>query len=147
LIGAGDTPHFRASLPCSAGETAIIHSVIGSRAVLVVDDDPEFRRLARRVFAESGLTVIGEAASVVAARVAVGCWEPSAILIDVQLPDGDGVALARELTALPWRPHVVLTSGNADITTSEEVRSAGARAFVHKSDLPNAPWSELLGGD
>ena len=68
-------------------------------------------------------------------------------LIDVQLPDGDGVALACELAVLPWRPNVVLTSSNADITTSEEVRNAGARAFVHKSDLPNAPWSHLLGGD
>jgi CheY-like chemotaxis protein len=125
----------------------IIRGVSGPRSVLVVDDDPEFRRLARRVLACSGVTFIGEAASVVAARVAVGRWEPSAILIDVQLPDGDGVALARELTALPWRPHVVLTSSNADITTSEEVRNSGARAFVHKSDLPNAPWSQLLGGD
>jgi DNA-binding NarL/FixJ family response regulator len=81
------------------------------------------------------------------ALAAAGRLEPSAILIEVQLPDGDGVALAGELTVLPWRPHVVLTSSNADITTSEEVRNAGARAFVQKSDPPYAPWSQLLGGD
>jgi DNA-binding NarL/FixJ family response regulator len=73
--------------------------------------------------------------------------EPSAILIDVELPDGDGVALARELAALPWHPRVVLTSVNGDITTAEEARNAGARAFVHKAELPNAPLARLLGGE
>jgi DNA-binding NarL/FixJ family response regulator len=65
----------------------------------------------------------------------------------VELPDGDGVALARELTALPWRPRVVLTWINGDITTSEEARNAGARAVVHKADLPHVPLAQLLGGN
>ena len=73
--------------------------------------------------------------------------EPSAILVDVELPDGDGVTLARELAALPWHPRIVLTSINGDITTSEEARNAGARAFVHKAELPNAPLAQLLGGE
>jgi CheY-like chemotaxis protein len=117
-----------------------------SRSVLVVDDDPEFRRLAWRVLADSGLTVVGEADSVAAALAAAGRLEPSAILVDVELPDGDGVALARQLAALPWHPRIVLTSINGDITTSEEARNAGARAFVHKAELPNAPWAQLFGG-
>ena len=120
---------------------------MGSRSVLVVDDDPEFRRLAGRVLAESGLAVVGEADSVAAALAAVGRLKPSAILVDVELPDGDGVTLARELAALPWHPRIVLTSINGDITTSEEARNAGARAFVHKAELPNAPLAELLGGE
>jgi CheY-like chemotaxis protein len=120
---------------------------MGSRSVLVVDDDPEFRRLAGRVLADSGLTVVGEADSVAAALAAAGRFEPSAILIDVELPDGDGVTLARELAALPWHPRIVLTSINGDITTSEEARNAGARAFVHKAELPNAPLAHLLGGE
>ena len=115
-------------------------------SVLVVDDDPEFRRLAWRLLAASGLTVVGEADSVAAALAAAARLEPSAILLDVELPDGDGVTLARELSALPWRPRIVLTSIDGDITTSDEARNAGARAFVHKAELPNAPLGELLGG-
>jgi DNA-binding NarL/FixJ family response regulator len=113
----------------------------------VVDDDAEFRRLARRVLADRRLTVIGEAADVVAALAAARRLKPAAILIDVDLTDGDGVALARKLAALRWHPRVVLTSINADITTFEEARNAGAHAFVGKSDLPDAPWSRLLGAD
>jgi DNA-binding NarL/FixJ family response regulator len=117
-----------------------------TRSVLVVDDDPEFRKLAGRLLAASGLTVIGEAECVAAALEVALRLKPSAVLVDIELPDGDGVTLARELAALPWRPRIVLTSIDGDITTSGEARLAGARAFVNKADLPNAPLAELLGG-
>jgi CheY-like chemotaxis protein len=115
-------------------------------SVLVVDDDPEFRQLAVRLLAANGLTVVGEADSVASALAAAARLEPAAMLVDVELPDGDGVTLARELATLPWQPRVVLTSINGEITTDEEARSAGARAFVAKCDLPNASLAELLGG-
>ena len=118
-----------------------------TESVLVVDDDPEFRTLAGRLLAASGLTVVGEAGSVAAALAAAARFEPSAVLLDVELPDGDGITLARELAALPWRPRVVLTSINGDITTTDEARHAGARAFVEKAELPNAPLAQLLGGE
>jgi two-component system nitrate/nitrite response regulator NarL len=116
-------------------------------SVLVVDDDPEFRKLAVRLLTASGLTVVGEADSVAAALRAATRLEPSAVLVDVELPDGDGVALALELATLPWHPQVVVTSIDRDITTPDEVRSAGARAFVNKADLPHAPLAQLLGGE
>ena len=118
-----------------------------TRSVLVVDDDQEFRRLAGRLLTASGMAVVGEADSVAAALEAVERLEPSAVLVDVELPDGDGIALARRLAALPWRPRIVLTSIDGDITTTDEARQAGARAFVNKADLPNAPLAQLLGGE
>jgi DNA-binding NarL/FixJ family response regulator len=118
-----------------------------TRSVLVVDDDPEFRELAQRLLAASGLTVVGEADSVAAALAAAILLKPAAVLADVELPDGDGLALARELAVLPWRPSVVLTSIDGDITTTGEARLAGARAFVVKADLPDAPLAQLLGGE
>ena len=116
------------------------------RSVLVVDDDPEFRKLAGRLLAASGLAVVGEAGSVAEALVAAVRLEPAAVLVDVELPDGDGVALARELAVLPWHPRVVLTSVDGDSTTTEEAENAGARAFVAKAELPDAPLARLLGG-
>jgi CheY-like chemotaxis protein len=121
----------------------MICAVTGS--VLVVDDDPEFRELAGRLLAACGLTVVGEAGSVAAALAAAARLEPSAILLDVELPDGDGITLARELSALPWRPRIVLTSIDGEITTIEEAQRAGARAFLNKADLPGAPLARLLG--
>jgi CheY-like chemotaxis protein len=114
------------------------------RSVLVVDDDSAFRALAGRLLCASGLTVVGEAGSVSAALSAAGRLRPSAILLDVELPDGDGITLARELTSLPWQPCVLLTSVDESVASAAEVRESGARAFVSKADLPNAPLAELL---
>lgn len=113
----------------------------------MVDDDPVFRGLARRLLAASGLTVICESDGVAAALADADRLRPSGCLVDVELPDGDGVTLASELAARPWRPRVVLTSINAEIIGCEEVRRSGAEAFVAKADLPNAPLSRLLGSE
>jgi DNA-binding NarL/FixJ family response regulator len=114
------------------------------RSVLVVDDDPGFRALAARLLAASGLTVIGEADSVSAALSAADRLKPAAVLVDAELPDGDGIALARELAALPWRPRIVLTSIDRDIATADNARRAGAAGFVNKVDLANVPLAQLL---
>jgi DNA-binding NarL/FixJ family response regulator len=60
---------------------------------------------------------------------------PSAVLLDVGLPDGSGITLAGELTALPWQPHVVLTSSDADAASDDDVDRAGAAAFIAKESL------------
>jgi CheY-like chemotaxis protein len=114
-------------------------------SVLVVDDDPAFRRLAQRILEASGLAVAGEADTAASALSVAGVLRPDAVLVDVGLPDTDGIALARQLTALPWRPRVVLTSSNAEAATASEVRSSGAEAFVPKNELPGAALDDLLG--
>ena len=118
-----------------------------SVSVLIVDDDPAFRTLARRLLDDCGLAVVGEADSVATALSTATELEPSAVLVDVGLPDGDGFTLARQLAALPWRPRVVLTSVDADVEQHDAVRHGESPAFVHKKDLPNAPLRRLLGGE
>ena len=118
-----------------------------SGSVLVVDDDPAFRRLAPLVLAAFGLAVAGEAETAAAALAAAGALRPDAVLVDVGLPDGDGITLARQLVALPWRPRVLLTSSDAEAATQRDVRDSGAEAFVPKDQLPNAALHRLLGGN
>ena len=115
-------------------------------SVLVVDDDPAFRGLARRMLVAAGLTVVGEAETIESAGVAASELKPDAVLLDVMLPDGDGVALAGRLVALPWKPRVVLTSSDAGIATEEEIRRSGATAFVPKDELSGAPLEKLFLG-
>jgi CheY-like chemotaxis protein len=114
-------------------------------SVLVVDDDPVFRDLARRVLAAEGLDVVAEAESLATALDIAHALRPDAALVDIGLPDGDGLTLARHLAALPWRPRIVLTSTDADAASPEDVRGSGAGAFVAKHELPNAPLQRLLG--
>lgn len=116
-----------------------------ARSVLVVDDDAAFRGLARRMLATSGLIVVGEAGSVAEGTAAAAKLKPDAALVDVMLPDGDGVALARELASLPWSPRVMLTSSSADAAGPAEIGSDGAVAFVPKQELPTAPVKRLFG--
>jgi CheY-like chemotaxis protein len=114
------------------------------RSVLLVDDDAEFRRLARRMLTGNGLVVVGEAETVATAIAAAHELRPEAALVDIGLPDGTGFEVARELSALPWRPRIVLTSTDPDVATAEDVRRSGAQAFVPKDDLPDAPLQQLL---
>jgi CheY-like chemotaxis protein len=114
--------------------------------VLVVDDDAVFRELAQRIVRGAGLSVAGEAATVAAALAAVGDLSPSAVLLDVGLPDGDGLTLAAHLATLSRPPSVVLTSSDPDLVNEEDVRRCGARAFIAKADLPGANLRVLLAG-
>ena len=115
--------------------------------VLVVDDDPGFRDVASRLLADLGLTVIAQAGSVADAVAAADRLRPPAVLVDIGLPDGDGVQLAAELAGLPWRPRVLLTSSDPDATTPDEARAAGAIGFLSKTELPSSDLRGILAGD
>lgn len=116
-------------------------------SVLVIDDDPTFRRLARRLLAANGLDVVAEAGSVADGLSTAMRAKPDAALVDVELPDGDGFELAGRLTALPWRPRVVITSVQSNGSFDAEARRRGAEAFVVKADLPRAPLTKWLAAE
>jgi DNA-binding NarL/FixJ family response regulator len=116
-------------------------------SVLVVDDDAGFRSLALRILRASGFTVIGEAEDCAAGMAAALDLRPHAILVDVRLPDGDGITLARALAALPWGPRILLTSSDGDAAAEVAGSDGDALRFVPKGDLPNAPLPALLDTD
>jgi DNA-binding NarL/FixJ family response regulator len=118
-----------------------------SRSVLVIDDDPGFRRLATRMLAVFDLVIVGEAGTAADGRAAAASLKPDSVLLDIRLPDGDGITLARELSDLPWAPRVLLTSSDSEAASPAEVERSGAAGFVPKDELPNAALNELLGSD
>jgi len=71
---------------------------------------------------------------------------PDAVLVDIGLPDGDGFVLARQLSALPWRPRVVLISSDSDGANSAAARRMGAVGFVPKDELLGAQLRRLISG-
>lgn len=104
------------------------------RTVLIVDDDPSFREAARMVLVARGLRVVGEADGAVKGLALARHMRPDAVLLDVNLPDGDGVAVAERLSATGGC-RVVLTSSDGHAAPARLVRSCGAAGFVSKENL------------
>lgn len=82
--------------------------------VLVVDDEPDARALARRVLEESGAHVVTVASALEALAVVGGDTVPSVVVSDIGMPDQDGYDLIRKMRALPGHagrvPAVALTA-------------------------------------
>lgn len=62
--------------------------------VLIVDDHEGFREPARALLEAEGFAVVGDAADGAAAVAEVGRLRPDVVLLDVQLPDVDGLVVA-----------------------------------------------------
>ena len=106
-----------------------------SRRILIVDDHAGFRASARRMLEAGGFEVAGEAESAASGRIAVRELSPDVVLLDVQLPDGDGVDLAAELTANGDEPQIVLCSSRGADELGPALERSGARGFLSKDKL------------
>jgi DNA-binding NarL/FixJ family response regulator len=113
------------------------------KRVLIVDDHQPFRAVARELLESAGYIVTGEAADAAEALAAVAAHAPDAVLLDVQLPDRDGFAVATELAAADGPAVVLISSRDAD-DYGQRVAACGARGFIPKSKLSAAAVAALL---
>lgn len=114
-------------------------------SVLIVDDHPSFRASARRMLEAGGYAVVGEAADGAAAIAAVEALDPDLVLLDVQLPDLDGFAVAERLQSSGRAPAIVLTSSRDGADFGAAVAESPARGFIAKGELSGATLAELVG--
>jgi DNA-binding NarL/FixJ family response regulator len=115
-----------------------------TRTVLIVDDHPSFRASARMLLESEGFEVIGEAEDGASALRAVEELRPDVVLLDVQLPDIDGIEVAARLTANGNAPAIVLTSSR-DLADLGPVRDrCDVRGFIPKGELSGAALEALL---
>jgi DNA-binding NarL/FixJ family response regulator len=103
--------------------------------VLIVDDQPVFRRAARELLEARGYAVVGEASCAAAALEAAEQLEPDAVLLDVRLGDESGHEVARALTRVAPAPAVLLVSVTDHGDGDERARACGARGFLLKGRL------------
>jgi DNA-binding NarL/FixJ family response regulator len=107
--------------------------------VLVVDDHPVLRAgLEALLRAEPGFACVGTSGD------AAGCWpllgatEPDVVLLDRNLPDADGLDVAREIAAQPYAAAVVLYTADP-----EGVHDAEVAAVVDKATGPEVLFDAL----
>jgi len=116
----------------------------GMTTVLIVDDHPSFRANARALLQAEGFEVVGEAEDAASALTAAAELRPDLVLLDVQLPDGDGFEIASRLSSNGHRPLVVLVSSRDRSDFGSLLDEAPVLGFIPKSELSGSRLAQLL---
>jgi DNA-binding NarL/FixJ family response regulator len=113
--------------------------------VLIVDDHDDFRESASELLDAEGFAVVGGVPDGRTAIVEATRLHPDVVLLDVQLPDLDGFAVADRLAALRDPPLVVLISSRDARAYGSRVAAARVAGFLAKHELSGASLAAILG--
>ena len=112
------------------------------QTVLIVDDHAGFRHAAKALLEADGYRVVGESATGGEGLAAAERLRPDLVLLDIGLPDLDGMEVAGRLTA--WGgPAVVLTSSRDASDYPPHFAHCGARGFIPKAELSGPALAAL----
>ena len=115
------------------------------RTVLIVDDHAAFRSAARALLESAGFKIVGEALDGESAVAAAEALRPEIVLLDVQLPDIDGFAVAERLAEVEDPPAIVLTSSRSVASLRWRLESSAWR-FIPKSELSGEALAAAVPG-
>ncbi len=102
------------------------------RAVLVVDDEPDIRGLLQEILEDEGYAV-SSADTAEAARACVAESRPDLVLLDIWMPDMDGVSLLKSWKSAGTLDFpVIMISGHGTVETAVEATRHGAVDFIEK---------------
>lgn len=116
----------------------MVEANLRNRRILVVDDEPELRRMVAGILAAEGFTQVACAANASEALAAFRRFNPELALLDVMLPDGDGFTLCAYLRAFNADrplPVIFLTAKDEPDDVLAGLRS-GADDYVAKPFRP-----------
>src|SRR5262249_34122192 len=101
--------------------------------VLVVDDHPIWRDAVARDLEAAGLIVCGTASDVAQAVRVATATRPDVVVLDLQLPDGSGVDVARRIGTMEPAPRILVLSASGEQPDVIEAVAAGATGYLVKS--------------
>lgn len=101
--------------------------------VLVVDDHPIWRDGVARDLESGGMAVCGTAGDVAQAVRVATATRPDVVLLDLHLPDGSGVEVARALASLEPPPRILVLSASGERQDVLDALTAGATGYLVKS--------------
>lgn len=112
--------------------------------VLVVDDSPQFRKVAATLLAERGVELLAAAADGDQALDAVSPVCPDGVLLDINLPGADGFTVAAALAAVCPAARIVLTSATVTDVPARLLADCAAIAFLPKEELAGTDLAALF---
>lgn len=105
------------------------------KRLVLIDDHPIMRHgLAQLIRAEEGLDVIGEAGSAREGLEVIGKLKPDLAVIDLTLPDKNGLELVKDIRALHPSTQCIVLSMHDETLYGERSLRAGARGYVMKEE-------------
>jgi len=99
--------------------------------ILVVDDEPDIRELIQDILVDEGYKVF-VAGDGEEARTAFSAHNPGLTLLDIWMPDVDGISLLKEFKQQDANANIVMMSGHGTIETAVEATRLGASDFIEK---------------
>ena len=115
-----------------SGDALLAEGIAPQIRVLLVDDHLAFRQpLAFMLMREPDITIIGQAATVAEARPLLA--QADIALIDLDLPDGEGVELLHELRTVNPQAIALVLTGNGSTVAMARAVEAGAAGVMHKA--------------
>ena len=112
--------------------------------VMIVDDDPGFGSVASELLTARGYTVVGQVMTAEAAVRECTRLGPDAVLLDVQLPDGNGFRLAESLQGARDQLAILLTSTDPQAIAPALLKRSAARGFIAKAELARTDLDRFL---
>jgi DNA-binding NarL/FixJ family response regulator len=102
--------------------------------VLIADDLAYIREeLSALLQLTDQVTVVGTAVNGAEAITQAEALRPDVIVMDLEMPEVDGIAATREIKTRGWANRIIMLSVHADIDTVQRARDAGADIFVDKA--------------
>ena len=102
---------------------------------LLVDDSEEFLLAANRLLEAEGLAVVGRSSSSAEASRLAAALRPDVVLVDVELGEEDGVALAARLATVHPETAVILISVRARGELAELTAASRVAGFLRKNPM------------
>lgn len=107
-----------------------------SSAVLIVDDAVFMRNILRAIIKDKGYTVVAEAASGIEAMKALHDHNPDIVILDIILPDVNGLDLLDSILKVRPEVRVVICSSIGQEPIIKKALDHGAKAFIQKPFTP-----------
>jgi len=104
--------------------------------LLLADDHPMIRTAIEVLLRDTSYEIVGAATSGAETLAAVERLKPDVLLLDLQMPDGTGMDVFRELKSKGGAPRMIILTAAIDDASLMEAKSLGAPGMVLKSSDP-----------
>lgn len=111
--------------------------------ILIVDDEIFFRQVLRDLLGKIGFNVVGEAGDGGEAVEKYRALRPHIVIMDIYMPDKNGIDATREMTALDANARVLVASASDFDSDTQAALDAGAKAILMKPFVPREVYDTI----